>query len=213
VAGPPAVVDEAVADPGMFVRGTVTPGEAWTPGPPGPEGAGVIALSPWLCVGETEEATMAAGLLAGQQAPPISELVCLASAASRHTQVPVGMVWREGIAVADLDALPEGLALRIVYLHVFADGSRAFADSIASALHIEEWDVEIRSLPADHDLYRAEPTVYDVTDGNLRGLFAGERLAGVISASDLGSGWTAESGAELTPAWALGINVIFFLLE
>jgi len=237
VAGPPAVVDEAVADPGMFVRGTVTPGEAWTPGPPGPEGAGVIALSPWLCVGETEEATMAAGLLAGQQAPPISELVCLASAASRHTQVPVGMVWREAIAVADLDALPEGLKLRIVYLHgdaavtltaeeiaalrafidgggfVFADGSRAFADSIASALHIEEWDVEIRSLPADHDLYRAEPTVYDVTDGNLRGLFAGERLAGVISASDLGSGWTAESGAELTPAWALGINVIFFLLE
>ncbi len=207
-------------------------------GPPGPPGRDlIIALSPRLILGDADEAIMAAGAFDGQEDARVAQVANVASAASQHLNVPVGMVYREAIPVADLDGLPEGLDLRILYLSgdeavtltedeaaalqafiagggfVIADGTQAFADAFAATLHFEEFDIEIRDLPDGHDLFRAEATAYDIADGSLRGVFVGERLAGVISADDLGAGWIAEVGADLTPAWAQGINVIFFLLR
>jgi len=205
---------------------------------PGPEGAEVdetiIAVTPNLCLGDADEAMVAAGLFEGQEEARLRELTNLASAASKQVSVPIGMVYRRAIAVADLAAPPEGMDLKAVYLSpgtaaptedevqalrafvedggfVIFDGVGASPDRLRAALHIEEWDIEIRSLPADHPLFRAEATVYDIGAPDLRGIYVGDRLVGVISTTDMAEGWTGQVNADLTPAWAQGINLIAFL--
>ncbi|MEA3400781.1 MAG: VIT domain-containing protein [Armatimonadota bacterium] len=209
---------------------------AATPGPPGPEGSEFIALSPWLCTGEGPEAVIAVGRFDDQEQDRVANLAYVASAASNHVDVPIGMVYRETVAVANLDELPEGMRLKAVYLSgpgatgptddelaalqafvagggfVIFDGGATSAARIEASLTIGEWDVEIRGLPADHPLFRADATAYDIDTPGLGGIYLGERLVGVISGHDLGVGWTSEAGTELTPAWAQGINLMVFLL-
>ncbi len=221
--------------PGVMAPGRDAAGRP-AAGAVGPKHVGKFAeMTPSMCLGEADDAIIAAGQFAAQEPVSADRLAFAASAASPHADLPLGLVYGEPIAVADLGALPEGLALNALYLSggsrvavstdeaqalrdfiegggfLIIDGAQAFRAAVRDLLHIEEWDVEIRSIPEDHPLFGADRVGYDIDRPAIRGIYRGGALVGVISDVALGAGWTNRTDAELTPEWMHGVNLMVFV--
>jgi Ca-activated chloride channel family protein len=165
-------------------------------------------------------------------------LVKLLGAASEVIGLPAGGLDPRGVGLAALSELPEDSKLRCLYITgkgalsltedesgglaafvnaggflIFDAADEPFAESVAGIMAAAVPGAQVRDLPADHSIFTAEGTVYDIPDGNLKGIYVGDELIGVVSSENLGTAWSAERDEQTEMACRLGINLVSYVLR